>query len=100
MKILTPVHLLAYMRFCLPFLLATLFYAKLFAQNGERSATVTNTAYSLPKVELPKATSTYALIVGVSKYKEVSSLRYADRDAQSFADFLKSKAGGDRKSVV
>ena len=40
--------------------------------------------------------NTYALLVGVSKYKDtnVSSLQFADRDAISFADVLNSPRGG------
>ncbi|MFN8300530.1 MAG: tetratricopeptide repeat protein [Chitinophagales bacterium] len=59
----------------------------LHAQDGDRGAILVNT-------QTPLAGKVYALIVGVSKYNEVPSLKYADRDAQSFANFLKSKAGG------
>ena len=40
--------------------------------------------------------STYALVVGVAKYldPQIPQLQYANRDAEIFADFLKSKAGG------
>ena len=31
---------------------------------------------------------TYALIVGISNYKNISQLNYADDDAESFRDFL------------
>jgi tetratricopeptide (TPR) repeat protein len=37
---------------------------------------------------------TYALIVGVSNYKQVPSLHFADRDAKAFEQFLLSDAGG------
>ena len=39
---------------------------------------------------------TYAVIVGISKYASdgITQLEYAHRDAQVFADYLKSKAGG------
>lgn len=37
---------------------------------------------------------TYAIIVGISKYKEVPSLQFAHRDAQAFEALLKSPAGG------
>src|SRR5260221_3279697 len=38
----------------------------------------------------------YAVIVGISKYESagIPQLEYAHRDAQVFADYLKSKAGG------
>ena len=41
-------------------------------------------------------TNTYAVIVGISKYENagITQLDYAHRDAQVFADYLKSKAGG------
>ena len=38
--------------------------------------------------------NTYAIIIGISKYKNVTSLEYADRDAQAFKDFLVGNAGG------
>lgn len=38
--------------------------------------------------------TTYAIIIGISKYKNVSSLQFADRDAHAFEDFLLSDAGG------
>ena len=38
----------------------------------------------------------YAVIIGISKFKDphIPSLKYADRDAQSFYDYLMSNAGG------
>src|SRR6266496_6862125 len=44
-------------------------------------------------IQLP---TTYAVIVGISKYASdgITQLEYAHRDAQVFADYLKSKAGG------
>lgn len=40
----------------------------------------------------------YAVVIGISKYDQsgsnISNLKYADRDASSFLDFLKSPAGG------
>ena len=40
--------------------------------------------------------STYALVVGVSDYQDtgIPDLRFADRDAEAFAAFLRSPAGG------
>ena len=40
---------------------------------------------------------TFALIMGVSKYKFVKPLNFADKDAEMFRDFLKSPAGGGLK---
>src|SRR5688572_23908798 len=37
---------------------------------------------------------TFALIMGISNYKYVSPLTYADKDAEMFRDYLKSPAGG------
>ena len=37
---------------------------------------------------------TFAMIMGISKYKHVRPLNYADKDAEMFRDFLKSPAGG------
>lgn len=67
-----------------------LLYSLLFAlviQAQERGATVTNT-------QPAPSGKVYALIVGVSKYSEVVPLKYANRDAEAFAEFLKSKSGG------
>lgn len=40
--------------------------------------------------------NTYAVVIGISKYenKGIEQLEYADRDANAFSDYLKSKAGG------
>lgn len=37
---------------------------------------------------------TFALIMGISQYKYVRPLNFADKDAEMFRDFLKSPAGG------
>src|SRR6478609_7294205 len=37
---------------------------------------------------------TFAMIMGISKYKFVRPLTYADKDAELFRDYLKSPAGG------
>ncbi|HEV7779621.1 MAG TPA: caspase family protein, partial [Chitinophagaceae bacterium] len=37
---------------------------------------------------------TFAMIMGISKYKYVRPLTYADKDAEMFRDYLKSPAGG------
>lgn len=38
---------------------------------------------------------TYALLIGISDYKFIRPLTYADKDAELFRDFLKSKGGGN-----
>lgn len=44
---------------------------------------------------LPKAENTYALVIGISRYEIKSlSLNYAHRDAEAFAGYLQSEAGG------
>ncbi len=43
-----------------------------------------------------QAQNTYALIVGISKYKEMPALQYADRDAIAFADFVKGQGVPDQ----
>jgi hypothetical protein len=40
---------------------------------------------------------TFAIITGISKYKYVRPLTYADKDAELFRDFLKSPGGGSVK---
>ncbi len=37
--------------------------------------------------------TTYAIVIGISTYKEVTALKFADRDAKIFADYLLSKNG-------
>lgn len=38
---------------------------------------------------------TYAIIIGISNYKFIRPLTYADKDAELFRDFLKSNGGGN-----
>ena len=40
---------------------------------------------------------TYALIIGISNYKFIRPLSYADKDAELFRDFMKSPGGGNLK---
>ncbi len=44
-----------------------------------------------------KSPQTFAMIMGISKYKYVKPLAYADKDAQLFKDYLKSPGGGTVK---
>jgi Caspase domain len=41
-----------------------------------------------------KGPQTFAIIMGVSKYKYIRPLQFADKDAELFRDYLKSPAGG------
>jgi protein O-mannosyl-transferase len=49
------------------------------------------------QISLRKKTTTRAVIVGISDYQrpEIPDLQFADRDAQAFAEFLKSTGGGN-----
>jgi len=44
-----------------------------------------------------KGPQTFAIIMGVSKYKYIRPLTYADKDAELFRDYLKSPGGGNLK---
>ncbi len=48
-------------------------------------------------VEQPKISNTFAVIIGISDYQnpEIPDLSFAHIDAETFADFLKSPAGGN-----
>ncbi|MBK8492539.1 MAG: caspase family protein [Saprospirales bacterium] len=56
------------------------------------SASLTTAAQTL----LPEPGATYAVVVGISDYQspDIPDLRFAHRDAQAFADLLKSAGGG------
>lgn len=43
------------------------------------------------------STNTYAVVVGISDYqdKDIPDLRFADKDAEAFAIYLRSNAGGN-----
>jgi tetratricopeptide (TPR) repeat protein len=50
-----------------------------------------------PSGSVEKNGKTYALLIGISKYKAdplVQPLQYADKDAETFADLLKTPVGG------
>ncbi|HEX4877670.1 MAG TPA: tetratricopeptide repeat protein [Chitinophagaceae bacterium] len=47
-----------------------------------------------PRDTTIKGPQTFAIIMGISNYKYVRKLNYADKDAEMFRDFLKSPAGG------
>lgn len=57
-------------------------------QNVARGAPVMSPA-------TPAAGKTYAIIIGISQYKNVRPLQYADKDAEAFAHFLQSPSGGN-----
>ena len=41
-----------------------------------------------------KGPQTFAIVMGISKYKYILPLTYADKDAEMFRDYMKSPAGG------
>ncbi len=47
-----------------------------------------------PRDTTISGSQTFAMIMGISKYKYVRPLSYADKDAEMFRDFLMSPAGG------
>lgn len=82
MSIKTP-----YLNFSIVILLL-LFGSNLFAQTKGNSGF---------KIRTAKTSNTFAVVVGISDYQnpEIPDLSYAHRDAQVFADFLKSQAGSN-----
>ena len=58
-----------------------------YAQPGERGLKAKQDSTA-------PAGNTYAIIIGISNYKNVSDLQFADKDAEAFENFLLSAAGG------
>ncbi|HEX7902565.1 MAG TPA: tetratricopeptide repeat protein [Chitinophagaceae bacterium] len=46
------------------------------------------------KTDSARGPQTFAMIMGISTYKYIRPLTYADKDAEMFKDYLKSPAGG------
>lgn len=46
------------------------------------------------KTDSARGPQTFAMIMGISTYKYIRPLTYADKDAEMFRDYLKSPAGG------
>ncbi len=57
------------------------------------------TANTISPADTSVAPRTYAMIMGISTYKYIRPLTYADSDADLFKDFLKSPAGGNLKDT-
>lgn len=57
-------------------------------------ATYGQVAPPKPRDTTTKGPQTFAMIMGISNYKYVRPLAYADKDAEMFRDFLKSPGGG------
>ncbi len=51
----------------------------------------------VPRDASIKGPQTFAMVVGISKYKYIRPLIYADKDAELFRDYLKSPGGGNVK---
>ncbi len=84
-------HRISFTILCKPvtclLLLATCFLQPAFAQTPLK---LRDTA--------DKRSQVFAMVVGVSKYKYVRPLTYADKDAELFRDYLKSPGGGSVKN--
>ena len=72
-------------------IIALIFCNHLLAQNTKNVSTL--------EVTTDEAGDTYALIIGISKYQNIQSLEFADRDALAFYNYLRSKAGGEIDSL-
>ncbi len=70
----------------LPYLFILLFSLNLSAQKP-----------LIPRDPGNNANQSFAMVLGISKYKFIRPLNYADKDADLFADFLRSPAGGNLK---
>ncbi|OGL18517.1 MAG: hypothetical protein A3K12_12585 [Candidatus Rokubacteria bacterium RIFCSPLOWO2_12_FULL_71_19] len=42
----------------------------------------------------------HAVVIGISKYKGIRSLRFADRDAAAFADYLRTNVGVPQENIT
>lgn len=62
---------------------------------GITLAQVNNKGININSQQGTKAGTTYALIVGISKYQNVQSLTFADADAYNFYQYLISPGGGN-----
>ncbi|MFN8285732.1 MAG: tetratricopeptide repeat protein [Chitinophagales bacterium] len=83
------------MNFTLPRrILLILFLAPLWALAQTRGAGVNNES-----AVTTTSGKTYALVVGISDYKELPHLKYADTDAKTFAAYLKTISGTDTNNI-
>ncbi|MBK8643917.1 MAG: tetratricopeptide repeat protein [Saprospiraceae bacterium] len=67
-----------------------------FSQNKPASSVGRGASPLGTKTEQSTSGATYAVVVGISDYQDndIPDLRYADKDAEAFANFLRSEAGG------
>lgn len=65
-----------------------------FSQNEKGASPLANPSRDLGPIHNPQ--STRAVVIGISDYqeKDIPDLRFADKDALAFANFLRSPAGG------
>ncbi len=65
-----------------------------FSQNEKGASPLANPSRDLGPIHNPQ--STRAVVIGISDYREpqIPDLRFADKDALAFANFLRSPAGG------
>jgi uncharacterized caspase-like protein len=78
------------MKYIITFVIFFLCLNKLLAQTDNRGVLITNNTTDVNSIK----GNTYSIIIGISNYKNVSHLQYADKDAQAFENFLLSNAGG------
>jgi len=77
------------MRYLLNLVILSLLFTTGFTAYGQSPLQFRDTTIKGPQ--------TFAIVMGVSKYKYVRPLVYADKDAELFRDFLKSPGGGRLK---
>lgn len=89
----TPTNPTRLMNKVYPAFILSLFFAwSGFAQKpGEKGIAMKSNAQ--PGSTTGEKANTYALIIGISKYQNFTSLKYADRDAQAFYSYLVSGSG-------
>jgi uncharacterized caspase-like protein/Flp pilus assembly protein TadD len=78
------------MKKIISFIVFFLCFIKLCAQIDNRGVVIAN---NKKDTNLVKG-NTYAIIVGISNYKNVPHLQYADKDAEAFENFLLNDEGG------
>lgn len=71
-----------------------LFIRLVFLLFASTSLTAYSQAPPKPRDSTIVGPQTFAMIMGISSYKYVRPLTYADKDAEMFRDFLKSPGGG------
>lgn len=81
---------------CMKQMITALLVILSFATNLPLCAQQKGAAPLNPVGAFPNPQSTRAVVVGISDYQspQIPDLRFADRDAEAFAEWLQSKAGG------